>query len=278
MKASRSTLIGFSLILTSPLILAQSISPMTDRQPVQVAPAQNARELPTQAQSDEAEMNYDQSSSGASESAISQSSQFGSGGQLITPAIAQSRPAGTSSSVLVQPETINDVTFMCGGIGEEESNYMKQTAARDFDLMITFAAQSGHYVADVDVSIRDAGGNPVLETTCDGPLLLVDLPHAGLYRLTAQLQGHTLSRTVQVADQGRTDMVALAWPQNVVNRARMAKSDDSARPGDASSGADSGTGSGAAGAGTSDSSNNAGAGADNNGNRMPYDHPSKGIR
>lgn len=149
-------------------------------------------------------------SSGASSAEMAPS---GSGGQLITPTIAQSRPAAESSAVSVKPQTQNGVTYMCGGIGEDESTYMRQTAARDYDLMMTFAEKSGNYVADVAVSIKDARGKTILETTCDGPILLVDLPKNGGYRIHAEASGQALDRTVLVkGGKGQVRQLTFAWP------------------------------------------------------------------
>ncbi len=137
-----------------------------------------------------------------------------SSGQLITPAIAQSRPATEGALITAKPRTENGVTYMCGGVGEDESRYMKQTAAGDYDLMMTFAERNGNYVADVAVSIKDARGKTVLDTTCDGPILLVDLPSGG-YRIHAEADGRALDRTALVkAGKGPARQVTFAWPNS----------------------------------------------------------------
>ncbi len=213
MKTS-STVI-FALGLMSSPVWAQTGNSIADppaaQTPSSSMPGQ--AQTSTAAEPDAADMQNGSQSSGAS---ASSASSFGSGGQLITPAIAQSRPSGTSTSVRVQPQTVNNVTYMCGGIGLDESTYMKQTAARDFDVMMTFAARTGNYVADVNVAIRDARGNTVLETTCDGPIMLVDFPAAGNYRVHADAGGHALNKTVQVKAKGRTNTVVFTWPRDAV--------------------------------------------------------------
>ncbi|RJG01582.1 hypothetical protein [Noviherbaspirillum sedimenti] len=149
-------------------------------------------------------------SSGASSTEMAPS---GSSGQLITPTIAQSRPAAATTVGVKPQQTKDGVTYMCGGIGEDESTYMKQTAARDYDLMMTFAEKSGNYVADVNVSIKDAHGKSVLDTTCDGPILLVDLPAGGGYRIHAETGGQAIDRTVLVkGGKAPTRQLTFAWP------------------------------------------------------------------
>lgn len=120
-------------------------------------------------------------------------------------------PAQTDAPLMsVQPKTENGIEYMCGGIGAEESYYMKRVA-QDYDLMLTFATSKGEYLADVDVEISDAQGAPVLSTTCDGPILLVELPHAGAYRVKAEAAGHALKKLVRVKENGRTKEVVFSW-------------------------------------------------------------------
>lgn len=149
-----------------------------------------------------------------------------------------SRRAEPSPMSRLQPRTENGVTYLCGGVGQEEASYLKGEA-RNHDLMLTFAAHNGEYLADVNVAIDDAKGNPVLQTTCDGPMMLVDLPKGGAYRIHAEANGYALNRTVNVkphAQKGRSlASSVLVWPAQV------------ARPGGSPSDVSGGGGSGGAG-------------------------------
>ena len=97
---------------------------------------------------------------------------------------AAAQPATSPETSDMQPKIENGVTYLCGGVGLDESTAMKQ-AARNYDLMSTFAAQDGSYLADVNVDILGKGDTPILQTTCDGPMLLVKVPQAGAYRIRA---------------------------------------------------------------------------------------------
>jgi len=127
-------------------------------------------------------------------------------------------PPPPSPIARLKPVTQDGVTYLCGGVGEEETNYMKQEA-KGYDLMLTFATRSGAYLADVDVDIRDASGNSVLQIACDSPLLLVDLPKGGTYKVRAEAAGYTLDRTIRVAggrkQSQRVASTVLSWPQQV---------------------------------------------------------------
>lgn len=118
----------------------------------------------------------------------------------------------------LKPMVQGDVTYLCGGVGSEEAAFMKRQA-KDYDLMLTFATRSGAYLADVDVDISDARGNSVLQANCDAPIMLVDLPKSGNYKVRADTAGYTLNRSVKVATGKRTRQsvaaASLVWPQQV---------------------------------------------------------------
>lgn len=128
---------------------------------------------------------------------------------LATSAIAA--PLENEIEHPVQTRTQGSVSYLCGGVGQLESQYMKQ-AAGDYDVMLTFASDSGSYLADVDVDITDARGNRVLKTACGGPIMLVDLPRSGTFHVRATSDGTELRRAVNVAGKGHRGYV-FRWPR-----------------------------------------------------------------
>jgi len=98
--------------------------------------------------------------------------------------------------------------YVTGGIGSPEADAMRQ-AASDYSLAMTFAAQTGQFVADVDVAVKNRDGQLVLQANDAGPMLLTNLP-AGRYQIEASYQGQTQTRNVTVADAGTTKVV-LQW-------------------------------------------------------------------
>ncbi len=151
----------------------------------------------------------------------------------------------------IEAKTENGITYVCGGVGLEESTAMKQ-AASDYDLMLTFAASNGAYLADVNVDIADARGKSRLQTTCNAPIMLVDFDDAGKYRVQAEANGHTLTRSAQVRNSGKVTTVAMAWPMKTV--------DMGLTPGTTIT-QSSGSSTGAGMSGSSDDSSKAGAGS-----------------
>ncbi|MES2741195.1 MAG: hypothetical protein V4754_09600 [Pseudomonadota bacterium] len=142
-------------------------------------------------------------------------------GALCAGALAQSTSAPatvqdvTPESVALLPQVENGITYLCGGIGSTEAAHMKREAAH-YNLMLTFAENTGAYLANVNVEIADASGKPVLQTACDAPILLVNFPKAGSYRVKADVDGYPVSKKVQVARSGRTHAVPMVWPSRLI--------------------------------------------------------------
>ena len=101
--------------------------------------------------------------------------------------------------------TRGSAQYVSGGVGDESMQRMT-ALAKDFNLQLLFAATAGNYLADVAVSIRDARGAVVLETSTDGPLLLARLP-AGRYEFAASLDGVSVRQTATVAATGQRRLV-----------------------------------------------------------------------
>lgn len=117
-------------------------------------------------------------------------------------------------SSLPEAQSQNGVTYLSGGIGEDQSKAI-ESAARDYSLMLTFATRkTGKYLADVKVNIADRKGQSVLETVADGPMLLVKL-HPGEYRVSAVSNDHAVDKTIRVAS-GHTTRITMRWPDDEV--------------------------------------------------------------
>jgi hypothetical protein len=129
--------------------------------------------------------------------------------------VQQDRPTAVQVRV-IEAQTENGITYLCGGVGAHEAAAMKQ-AASEFDLMMTFAASNGAYLADVNVDLADARGKSILNTDCGGPIMLVDFPEAGKYRIRAEASGQTLTRTAQVRNGGKAKTLAMSWPAKTVD-------------------------------------------------------------
>jgi hypothetical protein len=122
--------------------------------------------------------------------------------QVSALAFAQAAPPVSPSAA--------DATFICGGVGQDEAQRMRADAGKH-DLMLTFAVSNGAYLADVDVEIRSSKGAVVLSAKCDGPIMLVDLPARGSWRVTATANGQSRQKTVS-AGAGHRAQASFVWP------------------------------------------------------------------
>lgn len=103
------------------------------------------------------------------------------------------------------------VSYITGGIGEEEAAAFKQAAAA-YPLEMLFvqkAKPKDEYLADVRVSVRDRSGNALLETTAEGPYLLARLP-PGKYNIEAEIRGERKHQIVEILS-GKHQRVVFVW-------------------------------------------------------------------
>jgi hypothetical protein len=112
--------------------------------------------------------------------------------QLATIAAALFTPALTARAV--------DVPYISGGVGVEERDGLR-ARERDYNLKIVTSAKSGDYLSRVRIVIESASKEQMLETTMEGPILLVKLP-PGPYTIRATAGSQTQSQTVTVAGEG----------------------------------------------------------------------------
>lgn len=106
------------------------------------------------------------------------------------------------------PQQQNGINYLNGGVGQDEQAAMRAFRS-DYNLQLTFATkQTGAYRSDVQLSIADAKGTPVLDVANTGPLFYARLP-AGTYRISAAAEGKTFKRTVKVGTGVRE--VTLHW-------------------------------------------------------------------
>lgn len=105
-----------------------------------------------------------------------------------------------TAHALTEGSTIDGRRYLSGGIGVDEVETLRQQAP-GFSLQVITAAPSGAYLAGTRVRIVDAQQAPVLDTTTDGPWLLVDLP-PGRYTLQATHEGRTVERRLNVGSGG----------------------------------------------------------------------------
>ncbi|MDB5954862.1 carboxypeptidase regulatory-like domain-containing protein [Ramlibacter sp.] len=109
--------------------------------------------------------------------------------QAAALACAQSAPAARGDASAAK--------FVCGGVGQDEQEKFKHDAA-SHNALVTFATPGGAYVAGVDVKVSDSGGKLLTQGRCEGPLMLLDVPGSGRFRIDAAYGGQQQGKDVQL--------------------------------------------------------------------------------
>ena len=106
---------------------------------------------------------------------------------------------------LVVVEQERNTTYLNGGVGEAETQYMRG-AAKDWPLRLTFSeSKDGEFVANVGLLVTDLGGKPYLQLSGAGPMTYARLP-AGKYRVTARFKGQSETREVTLDGKAGRDV------------------------------------------------------------------------
>ena len=114
--------------------------------------------------------------------------------------------ASASSDAIVQ--TAGGVAYVSGGVGSEAIDRLDSLAG-NFNLKLVFALKAGNYLSGVKVTIGDAAGKTLLDTTSEGPWFLAKLP-VGNYQVVATFAGKAEKRTVSVAAE-RLKTIDFRW-------------------------------------------------------------------
>ncbi|MDB5732172.1 MAG: hypothetical protein JWQ03_2067 [Variovorax sp.] len=111
---------------------------------------------------------------------------------------AQASPAGA----LPPMKGEGAARYVCGGVGLDESTALR-AAMKDHPLSLLLARSDGAYLANVDVVIKNAKGDPALALQADGPVCLIDLP-PGRYTVEASARDTTKRQSVTVGRGAKT--------------------------------------------------------------------------
>jgi len=125
---------------------------------------------------------------------------------LAAIALLPSGAGARSEEVLTAP---SGVTYVSGGAGTEAVDRLRSMEP-EFNLKMVFALSSGEYLADVKVQVVDAANRLVLDTSTEGPWLLVRLP-AGNYQVNASYRRANEHRAVAVGPSSLKTL-EFRWP------------------------------------------------------------------
>lgn len=112
------------------------------------------------------------------------------------------------SVVQLEPKEQNGITYLSGGVGQDESQAIQQV--KGYNLHITLSSgPDNKYLSGVDVVIQTAKGRSIVSLSQVGPIVYVKLP-ADNYVIIASQNGHEKRSTV-VLKGSSTGTVNLHW-------------------------------------------------------------------
>ncbi len=133
---------------------------------------------------------------------------------LLFTAIVTTLFAGTAvyaddhlQAVGLQPVQVGDVTYVTGGIGDDERSAI-ESEKNNYNLHIMSAMKTGEFVSDTTIVIRNKQGEELLNTT-SGPLFYANIP-AGNYTVESTNDGQTKSQKIAIR-KGGSAHVHFGW-------------------------------------------------------------------
>ncbi len=108
--------------------------------------------------------------------------------------MVDSEGSGAIPALPLEVQTQGGITYITGGIGDEEIAQLK-ASEKEYNLRMLMSAPGGAFVSDVSLHAVDATGKEVLAVDSAGPYFYARLP-AGAYTVT--LNGHGESKKIAV--------------------------------------------------------------------------------
>lgn len=101
--------------------------------------------------------------------------------------------------------------YRSGGVGNEGSDQMERLENTGlYNVKVTSAFDTGHYVSDVGILITDNDDTVMVDTKTRGPLLYVDL-EPGSYQFVAEYKGMIKQQTITVKEAANMREIFLHW-------------------------------------------------------------------
>ena len=108
--------------------------------------------------------------------------------------VIDSEGSGAIPALPLEVQSMNGVTYLTGGIGDEEVEQLK-ASEHQYNLHLLMTSERGAFISDVDVNITDASGHTIVSAPGSGPYFYALLPQG---KYTVQLSEGSQSKTFKV--------------------------------------------------------------------------------
>lgn len=120
--------------------------------------------------------------------------------------IIDSAGGGAIDAILPVVKTESGMSYITGGIGEEEMTALKE-AAPNFNVRVLLASADGAYMGDAIIRFLDKNDAEILRVHDVGPYFYINLP-AGKYRVEAasaggEVQGKNINAPAKASKTGK---------------------------------------------------------------------------
>lgn len=124
---------------------------------------------------------------------------------LVVVGLLLAGPVGAAGSAVAPAAASPAVSHASARIGDDDPVEV-EVLRREHNLQLVFALKgSGEYLADVRVGIYRSPGEKILGVVSAGPFFFATLA-PGQYRIDAELNGKTLTRSLTMPAKGRRDL------------------------------------------------------------------------
>ncbi len=120
-----------------------------------------------------------------------------------------------TNTVYADDSNIGEVTYINGGIGQEEADDMRAKAGKYNLRLYLSEGKLGHSITDALVTVTDKKGNVMLDSANSGPMLFLQVER-GTYKIRAQYNDITLTKNITVINKRGTN-VYLNWKNTEVD-------------------------------------------------------------
>lgn len=112
---------------------------------------------------------------------------------------------GAIEAILPTVETIGGISYITGGVGDEELAYLK-AQEQNFNVKVLIKAKSGDYLSEITVRVLDSKKIEVLRVESAGPFLYTKLP-VGAYSIeTKSVNGVVKTAKFTVPSKGNREV------------------------------------------------------------------------